>query len=253
MPDPDLWQDDQLKAARYGTAISRAVAIPAMLLLAASVWHLAPTGLASVWYFKANNSIELWAKQPALFSLEQWQQASMATDQAIRLHPGHPHYLLTKAKVNEWGWYGGFMTSKELEQTEQYYKDAIKARPNWPNAYADYAYYLGVTQFRITEAFEQLQLARQYGPFQPETLLRQLAVGFLHWDKLNTMQKTNTLQALKQTVLADYPLYGKARLIVRETKQSKQACTFLTLHSKDFTPDIQKRIQKDFCTATAPV
>ncbi len=50
-----------------------------------------------------------------------------------------------------------------------------KPDPNWPNAYADYAYYLGVTQFRVTEAFEQLELAKRYGPYVAETLLRQFS------------------------------------------------------------------------------
>lgn len=251
MPEPRRFNDDKRRSARYGSKLSRALAIPALLLLAASVWHIAPKGLASAWYFKANNALELWSEYPTLFSQHSWQQASQAIDQAIRLDPEHPHYLLTKAKMHEWGWYGGWLTSKELEQTEQYYLRAIKARPRWPNAYADYGYYLGVTQFRITEAFEQLQLAKHYGPFQPETLLRQLAVGLLRWDKLNPQQKTSTLNALKNAVLAGKLIYGQALLITRQAKQTQLACTYLTLSSKDFLLAMQQRIQKDFCTDKA--
>jgi len=251
MPEADLLPGDRLKAPGFGSTISRALALPALLLLAACVWHIAPTGLASVWYFKANHTIELWSEQPDLLTQDSWQQASAAIDQAIRLHPKHPHYLLTKAKINEWGWYSGFMTGKELEATEQYYLAAIKTRPNWPNAYADYAYYLAVTQFRLTEAFEQLQLAKRYGPYMPETLLRQLAVGFLRWDALNPTQKTQTLQALKAAVLTGYPLHSKARVMVKEAKQQQAACTYLTAHKNDFPADIQQRIQKDFCLKVA--
>lgn len=252
-PDSDhkLPSNQKPKAARYGNRTSRTLAIPALLLLAASVWCIAPTGLASVWYFKANNALELWNEQPELFHLDSWLQASSAIDQAIRLHPKDPHYLLTKAKMNEWGWYGGHITSKELEKTERYYKAAIQTRPNWPNAYSDYAYYLGVTQFRVTEAFEQLELAKRYGPYVAETLLRQLAVGFLRWDILNPTQKTSTLEALKNALLAGYPLYSKARIIVKDAKQKQVACTYLTMSKNDFPADIQQRIQKDFCLKAA--
>jgi hypothetical protein len=233
--------------SRYGTRISRSLAIPAFLLLTASVWHVAPAGLANAWYFKANNSLQLWTEQPALFQLDSWQQANTAIDHAIRLHAKHPHYLLTKAKINEWGWYGGHITSKQLEHTEQYYRAAIQARPHWPNAYADFAYYLGVTQFRITEAFEQLELANYYGPYVSETLLRQLAVGLLHWDKLNPTQKSNTLKALEKSMNAGYSLYSKARIIVKDAQQKPLACHYLTTRQKTFPSEIQQRIQKDFC------
>ncbi|MDF3125675.1 hypothetical protein [Rheinheimera sp. 1928-s] len=247
MSEPCLSSGDKLKVPRFGTTISRTLAIPALLLLAATAWYIAPTGLASVWYFKASSSLELWSKQPTLLSLGSWQQASSAIDQAVRLHPKHPHYLLTKAKINEWGWYAGFMTGKELKATEQYYLAAIKTRPNWPNAYADYAYYLAVTQLRLTEAFEQLKLAKRYGPYTPETLLRQLAVGFLRWDSLNPVQKTETLQTLKTVVLTGYPMHSQARILVKETKQQQVACIYLTANKNDFPADIQQRIQKDFC------
>lgn len=251
MPEPALSSADTLYATGYSTAISRALAIPALLLLAASVWHIAPTGLASAWYFNANHSIERWSAQPATFNLGSWQQASLAIDRAIRFHPSHPHYLLTKAKMNEWGWYGGHITSEELEKTEHYYRTAIQTRPNWPNAYADYAYYLGVTQFRVTEAFEQLELAKRYGPYVAETLLRQLAVGFLRWDILNPTQKASTLDALKNALLSGYAVYSKARIIVKDAKQMQVACTYLTMSKNDFPLDIQQRIQKDFCFKAA--
>lgn len=247
MPVPQPLSRRPKQKARYGHRWSRWLAIPALLLLALSVCFVAPVGLANAWYFKANHYLGLWTEQQALFGLDSWQQASLAIDKAIRLHPKHPHYLLTKAKINEWGWYGGLMTSKELEQTEQYYIQAIEVRPTWPNAYADYAYYLGVTQFRITEAFEQLRLAKRYGPYMPETLLRQLAIGLLRWSNLNPTQKTDTLQALKNAVQAGYPTYVKALAVVKETQQTALACSYLNSSKKAFTPQLHKRIQKDFC------
>lgn len=233
----------------HGSALSRLLALPALLLLGLTAWHIIPMGLASVWYFKANYFVELWVKNQPLLTEESWKQASGAIDKAIELHPKHPHYLLTKAKINEWGWYAGLMTTKELEQTEHYYKDAIQARPSWPNAYADYAYYLGVTQFRITEAFEQLDLAKKYGPYIPETMLRALSVGLFRWSNLNAMQKANTLAALKNATQAGYPIYKEASRMVKETKKNDVVCTYLSGSNRDFSVEMQKRLQKYFCTS----
>jgi tetratricopeptide (TPR) repeat protein len=233
----------------HGTMLSRLLALPALLLLGLTAWHIIPMGLASAWYFKANYFVELWVKNQPLLTEESWKQASEAIDKAIELHPKHPHYLLTKAKINEWGWYGDLMTRKELEDTEKYYLDAIHARHTWPNAHADYAYYLGVTQFRITEAFEQLDLAKKYGPYIPETMLRTLSVGLFRWSNLNAMQKANTLAALKNATQARYPIYKEALRMVKETKKNDVVCIYLSGSKRDFSLEMQKRLRKDFCTS----
>ncbi|WP_419569421.1 hypothetical protein [Rheinheimera sp.] len=234
-------------SALYGNGSSRLLAIPALVLAGLLCWHVFNVGMASAWYFKASNYVDLWIKNEKLFTEHSWQDATAAIYKAVELHPTHPHYLLVKAKINEWGWYGGLMTSQQLEQTENYYRRAIAMRPTWPNAYADYAYYLGVTQFRVTEAFAQLANARQYGPFQPESSLRQLSVGFANWAHLNPAQKTQTLKALKPAVSADMRVFNQALALANNAGLQRLACTYLKASKDEFTELQQTQIQSRFC------
>lgn len=235
----------------HGSTVSRLLALPALLLVGLTAWHIVPIGLASAWYFKANYFVELWVKNQPLLTEESWKQASEAIDKAIELHPKHPHYLLTKAKINEWGWYAGLMTTKELEQTETYYKDAIQARPLWPNAYADYAYYLGVTQFRITEAFEQLELAKKYGPYMPETSLRELALGLSRWSLLNGQQKTETFYAMDKALQSGQSSYFQSLNIIRSTGKVELACTYFRTSKNSLPEPIRQLIKDDLCAKSS--
>ena len=234
-------------SALYGNSSSRLSAIPTLVLAGLLCWHVFNVGMASAWYFKASNYVDLWIKNERLFTEHSWQDATAAIDKAIELHPTHPHYLLVKAKINEWGWYGGLMTSQQLEQTENYYRQAIAMRPTWPNAYADYAYYLGVTQFRVTEAFAQLANARQYGPFQPESSLRQLSVGFANWAHLNPAQKTQTLKALKTAATTDRWIFNQALELANNAGLRRLACNYLQASKADVTEQWQKQIDSHFC------
>ncbi|WP_337878936.1 hypothetical protein [Rheinheimera sp.] len=237
----------QPQNTEYGNRGSRLLALPALALAGLLCWHMVNMGLASAWYFKANHYLDLWVKNEQLFTEPSWQEASTAIDKAVQLHPTHPHYLLIKAKINEWGWYGGLMTSKQLEQTESYYRQAIALRPTWPNAYADYAYYLGVTQYRVTEALQQLDQAWKLGPFATETHLRQLAVGFRHWNKLAIEQKAKTLSALKLAVSGNYSGSQQALQITRNTGLEKLACIYLMANESELSFQEFKKVKKDFC------
>ncbi|WP_337840973.1 hypothetical protein [Rheinheimera sp.] len=237
----------QPQNTEYGNRGSRILALPALALAGLLCWHMVNMGLASAWYFKANHYLDLWVKNEQLFTEQSWQEASTAIDKAVQLHPTHPHYLLIKAKINEWGWYGGLMTSKQLEQTESYYRQAIALRPTWPNAYADYAYYLGVTQFRVTDAFAQLENAEKFGRFIPETFLRQLAVGFANWRHLNIRQKTSTLEALKRSVTSNYRGFREVVTITKSSGLTNLACNYLQASKAEFNQQQQQLVHNSFC------
>ncbi|WP_417760621.1 hypothetical protein [Shewanella sp.] len=230
--------------------VSRIVALSALVLLLLLLWfYIVPTGLASAWYFKANHYLTLWIQDEALFSEESAQQAVDAIDHAVTLAPDNPHYLLTKAKLNEWLWYKGLMTTEQLDASEQLYLQAIAMRPTWPNAHADYAYFLGVTQFRVTEAFEQLALAHRYGPYLPEILLRQIGVGFTQWRYLTSEQKLDTLSALKYAVVSDWDTYHEALRLSRDSGMYRVSCSYLRASKAEFTEDQQTKILAQFCKA----
>ncbi|WP_152342830.1 hypothetical protein [Rheinheimera sp. KL1] len=178
---------------------------------------------------------------------DSWQEAASAIERAIELHPKHPHYLLTLAKINEWAWYKGLKTADQILVNDQLYKLAIELRPNWPNAYADYAYYLGIVNFRVSEAFTELAKARQYGPYTSEVFQRTLLIAATHWALLNGEQKALAFQALAPLVKNSRSSYNQALQIGTDYKLSRHFCIYLQLKKTEFKPDTNKRIAKDFC------
>lgn len=224
--------------------------VVAVVLLLCSCWlitYIVPTGLASAYYFKANYYLELWQRKPQTLDLASWQEAANAIEKAIELHPKHPHYLLTLAKINEWGWYKGLQTADQILVNDQLYKLAIELRPGWPNAYADYAYYLGIANFRVSEAFTQLEKARKYGPYTAEVFQRTLLIAGAHWPLLNGDQKAQSFLALAQMVKNSHITYKQAVQIGQDYKLVRPFCIYLRLKKAEFKQETNKLIDKDFC------
>ncbi|MDF3125694.1 hypothetical protein [Rheinheimera sp. 1928-s] len=227
--------------------------LPALLLLCCCwlVFYITSKGLANAYYFKANYYLGLWQRKPQTLMLESWQQAADAIQTAVKYHPKHPHYLLTQAKINEWAWYGRFKTADKIEVNDQLYKKAIQLRPGWPNAYADYAYYLGVINFRITEAFEELANAKQVGPYMPETFQRTLVVAATHWPLLNAVQKNQGFHAMEHMVTNSLTTYRQALQISQQHHLQRQFCIYLKVKKAMLKPSTNKMIKRDFCTNPA--
>lgn len=222
----------------------------ALVLLLCSCWlitYIAPLGLASAYYFKADYYLSLWQRKAQTLDQHSWQEAASAIERAIELHPKHPHYLLTLAKINEWAWYKGLKTADQISLNDQLYKLAISLRPNWPNAYADYAYYLGIVNFRVSEAFAELAKARQHGPYTVEVFQRTLLIAATHWPLLNGDQKAQSFLALAQMVKNSYGTYKQAVQLGQDYKLVRPFCIYLRLKKAEFTPETNKMINKDFC------
>ena len=205
-------------------------------------------GLASGYYFKANYYLELWQRKPKTLDQHSIQEAAAAIEQAVILHPNHPHYILTQAKVNEWAWYAGFKTSNQIASNDKLYERAIQLRPTWPVAYADYAYYLGLVEYRTNDAFKNIDLANQFGRYIPEVYMKTIMVGTYMWNKLTVSQKKTTFEAAFLAITANNGSYNNALQIVRDTKTEKQFCIYLKLKAKNTNEITQKRISRDFCS-----
>jgi tetratricopeptide (TPR) repeat protein len=230
--------------------VSLKTKVVAVVLLLSSCWlitYIAPIGLASAYYFKANYYLELWQRKPQTLDLASWQEAADAIEKAIELHPKHPHYLLILAKINEWAWYKGLKTADQILVNDQLYKLAIELRPGWTNAYADYAYYLGIVNFRVSEAFAQLEKARKYGPYTAEVFQRTLLIAGAHWPLLNGDQKVLSFLVLAQMVKNSRISYQQALQIGQDHKLLRPFCIYLRLKHAEFTTETNKLIDKDFC------
>ncbi len=208
------------------------------------VWR---AGWASVNYFQVQHWLYQWNSDSSKLSETQYQAAKTAMEKVLALEPAHAHYLLMMAKVQEWGWYKGYLATEQMSVVEPYYLKAIELRPAWAVAYADYAWYLSSVQFRVTDAFTQLQLAKQYGPYLDDVQHRTLAVAFSRWAYLSIPQKAFAYQTLGQVVGAHYAVYGKTLALVRTYKMQRLGCIYLRAQFNQATPLVSQRIQRDFC------
>lgn len=149
-------------------------------------------GLGSAYHFKSRYYIDQWQLGNEVTAL-QYANALLAREQAVNADRLNPHYLLTQAKVLEWGVFANTATPNKAK-FNQLYKDAIALRPIWPNAYSDYAYNLAYFQQDLSGAWEQLEKAYIYGRYSPEVIRQALVIGFGFWQHLNVSQKQFVLE-----------------------------------------------------------
>ena len=246
-PSAQLQQPSTNKQAKYLLWTHKV--LPALILIACSLLavSVAGKGLASAYYFKANHYLELWQRKPQTLDINSWQQAEDAIKTAVKHHPDHPHYLLTQAKINEWAWYNGFKTTDQIAINDQLYQQAISLRPSWPNAYADYAYYMGIVNFRVSEAFTELEKAMKQGPYTVEVFQRALLISATHWSLLNGKQKADSFRVLELMIKNSHTSYKQAVQIAKQYKLERPFCIYLRIKKASFQQSIGHRIESDFC------
>lgn len=114
-PSPTLWRRRMLALLlMIGT-----------LLLIVPVWQ---AGMASANFFRVQFLLNEWDKNSDNLTAERYQQAEQLLAVTLAKQPDHPHYLLTMAKVLEWGWYKGLRPASEMAVVETYYQKAIQLR-----------------------------------------------------------------------------------------------------------------------------
>lgn len=218
----------------------RFVIVGAILLLSAvltSVWR---AGLASLYYFPASFRLEQWDKANVKPQADDLIATASLAKSALELQPDNPHYLLLNAKINEWSWYSGVLNSSDVAANEAIYQKAIALRPSWPVAYADYAYYLAVTQLRLTEAWQQLMLARQKGRFLPEVQQKYLAVAFSFWPQLSVAQKADVYQQIELGMSG--ALFATTRAAIQQFNKQQLVCQYLRVKRSAVLPKVQNSL-----------
>jgi hypothetical protein len=200
-------------------------------------------GLASLYYFPAQFRLEQWEKSTDKPTSADLAHTAELIANAVRLQPDNPHYLLLSAKVNEWRWYSGELSSAQIKANEQLYQQAIALRPSWPVAYADYAYFLAVTQFRLTDAWQQLQLATERGAYLPQVQQKFLSVAFSFWQSLSVQQKAEVYRRVELGFAG--ALFEQTRRAVEQAGKQSQICRYLRL-KQDGQPVWQK-VRQNVC------
>lgn len=202
---------------------------------------------ANMHYVPINAQISRWADGVEHPTLEQWQSALSAIEVACRLQPNNADYILTKAKVLEWGWFLQYAKPEQLNELPQLYTLAQKLRPRWAQAYADEAWYWYFVAHNEQRSEQLLQKAYQLGPYVPEVLFRGLTVELQLWSTLQVEQRLRVFQKMKLL----YPTDLRRRLVrlIQLNQQQKVACLYLR-QQKDLPDWALRDINKQFCEGT---
>lgn len=220
------------------------------LLILFALVVLFALGFNAVKHFKANSrmvpvqqQIQRWANGQEPDHV-QWQQALAQIQQAVNLTPDQAEYQLTLAKVIEWGWYKQYAEAERVAELPRLYQRAIELRPQWPQAYADAAWYWFFIEAKPDRAFEYLNQAYRLGPYLPEVLFRGLTIELQAWQGLTMTQKAAVLQRVKLVYRSD--LHGRLLTLLKRSGKSNVACLYLRQQT-EFSTEQKQQITHQLC------
>ena len=213
-----------------------------LVVLLTALWQVGKAGIASLYYFPAAYALEQWQQFTAKPEVEALQSAQQHIGAALNLQPQNPHYQLVAAKINEWAWYSGMLSTAAVSQNEQIYLQAIALRPQWPVAYADYGYFLATVQQRLADAWQQFALAEHYGAYLPDVHQKILQVAFANWPALTVAQKAAVFRRVEHAIGG--PLQRDTFRLIQLYQQQRQQCIYLRkkLADKPVWPQVRQRL-----------
>jgi hypothetical protein len=226
--------------------LRRGLIVSGVLVVLAVMWPVVKAGVASLYYFPAAYAIEQWQKSSAKPEAEQLQSAYQHIQNALQWQPQNPHYQLMAAKIAEWAWFSGQLSTDIINKNEQIYQQAIAQRPSWPVAYADYGYFLATVQMRLPDAWHQLEQAERHGGYLSEVHEKILLVAFSNWTTLSVAQKAAVFSRVAAAMGG--PLQGNTIRLIKQYQLERQQCIYLRkkLAGAEMWPDIQRQL----CPAT---
>ena len=137
------------------------------------------------------------AREPAP---QAWQAAFTAARRAVDSYPvASGRYLDRLGQVQAWRYpqqpVGAAQAAESRRAALDAYRDALAARPTWPNTWARVAhtyYALGETSAAFAQALEQ---ANRLGPYRPAVQGELASVGLRTWPQLSAAQRVTTLES----------------------------------------------------------
>ncbi|MGI2170503.1 hypothetical protein ACROAE_09945 [Shewanella sp. MF05960] len=216
-----------------------------IIVLVALLPILLQKGLANAYHFKSRFYIDQWQQSAAPTKL-QYSNALLAADYAYNIDSQNPHYLLTLAKVMEWGVFAD-LAQDNTPVFNRLYLDAIEQRPHWPNAYSDYAYNLAFIQHDVDQAWLYLEQALVYGPYTPEVLHQGLAIGFSSWGHLTVEQKQLVFAVARKSVMANWRMRNDLKQLATQYQLTSVICTYLKYSIPSLNAVDEQWVNKDMC------
>lgn len=210
--------------------------------LLTALWQVGKAGLASLYYFPAAYALEQWQLSTEKPETAALQSAQQHIGSALELQPQNPHYQLVEAKINEWAWYSGMLSTDAVSQNEQIYLQAIALRPQWPVAYADYGYFLATVQQRLADAWQQFAQAERHGAYLPDVHQKILQVAFANWNALTVAQKAALFRRVEHAIGG--PLQAETFRLIQLYQQQRQQCIYLRkkLSDKPVWSQVRQRL-----------
>jgi Tfp pilus assembly protein PilF len=214
-----------------------------MLLIAYAI-NAARLGLANTAYFQARFILDKWLINPQSLNKENYQQAIQFSQRSLLLSPDNPHYLLSHAKIALWGFYAGFVRAEELNAYEKSYQKAIELRPNWPEAYADYAWFLSSVHNDEAKVWQNLQLAVSFGPFHGDTLETVIKVTLSRWSALKPEQKAQGYVWIARSLQTN--VRDSVINLIKQAQKQFVVCYYLRRQA-NFSAELWTTINEQLC------
>ncbi len=201
--------------------------------------------LASAYHFKSSFYVDKWQNEP--INQEQYSNAYLAAEFAANIEPANPHYLLTFAKVMEWGVFEGYSVANN-ELFNHLYMRAIDNRPTWPNAYADYAYNLAFIQHDFPKAWQYSEQSFEYGPYITENIEQALAIGLAYWPNLSATQKSRIFDLSLLAVNSNWRLRKKLEYLSTKYNRQNTLCSFFRYQQKPLSEENIDWLNRALCS-----
>lgn len=226
--------------------MKRALASLLLLLVLVYTFHVGRSGLANTAYFQARFLLDKWQRQPQSITETSFQQAYDLSNRSVFLAPKNPHYQITKAKIVLWGFYAGFSKTEQIDELDSVYQFAIAQRPNWPEAYADYAWYLSAVKQDFAKAWTNAERAVAYGPFHGDSLETVVKVMFSRWAGLNPQQKSDAFAWIARALQTQ----ARDRVILQVKQNQKEFAVCYYLKRKgNLAMSVWQSIEQQLCLA----
>jgi len=225
-----------------GILLRRITIVGCFVALMAFTWFAIKAGVASLYYFPASYAVNQWQQSTTKPESQQLLDAQKHINSALAWQPENPHYQLMAAKIAEWAWFSGQLTTDAIAKNEQIYQHAIALRPDWPVAYSDYGYFMAMIQLRLEDVWRQFELAERHGAYLPEVHEKILVVAFSNWSALSVQQKAAVFSRVASAIGG--PLQGNTIKLVKQYQMQRQQCIYLRkkLAASAHWTDVQRQL-----------
>lgn len=202
------------------------------LCLVAALGLLLPAGemlLAGLASYRTGLALQRWASAGQAPAEEKWQTTLAAARMANRFYPVNSGtYLDQLGQVQAWRAFKLGPSDPQSAQAQHAaldaYRQAVLARPTWPNTWARLAhskYSLGEFDNEFAYALEQ---ANQLGRYRPQVQVELANIGIRAWSNLSSKQRLSALSSMRKTLGSSNANANRLFAVAQSTGLEKMLC-----------------------------